>query len=255
MRYGASADVSYAMFSGGGLAWADRRMKAGEFAVAPATPGTRPDLSGLSCRWDDLPSARGTILSVVVAPVHAGDPAFDGFVRGLLDELDANPDAAQPVPERAPGGVSWPPRGLELEARASRRPGEALVRSRARVAITTLVAYVVLRFGLRAGAFDPARYRRELVANSDFRKYDDALRMTLDCTPAVADSLERRLAQAAAAEILRYGMHRQATALMTCLVPSSAGSDHLHFIDGAGGGYALAAKQLKDRMAATQPRS
>ena len=30
-------------------------------------------------------------------------------------------------------------------------------------------------------------YRRQLVENSDFRKFDDGLRMTLDCTPALAD--------------------------------------------------------------------
>jgi hypothetical protein len=35
---------------------------------------------------------------------------------------------------------------------------------------------------------------------------------------------------------------------MTCLVFSLAG-DHVHFIDGADGGYALAAKQMKQQNA------
>src|SRR3569833_1850559 len=39
-RYGPSANLSYAMFSGGGLGWAEAAMKRGEFAVAPAPPGT-----------------------------------------------------------------------------------------------------------------------------------------------------------------------------------------------------------------------
>src|SRR4051795_12771777 len=39
-RFGPSANLSYAMFSGGGLAWADAAMKRGEFAVAPAPAGT-----------------------------------------------------------------------------------------------------------------------------------------------------------------------------------------------------------------------
>jgi hypothetical protein len=118
--------------------------------------------------------------------------------------------------------------------------------------LATFVAFLVLRFGIRAGAFDPARYRRELVENSDFRKYDDALRMTLDCTPALADAIEHRLARAAAANIIRFGLHRQSAALMTCIVPSNSGSDHIHFVDGAAGGYALAARQLK-RQAAGSP--
>src|ERR1700752_797798 len=48
-RFGPSANLSYAMFSGGGIGWADAAMKRGEFAVEAAPPGSQPDLSGLSC--------------------------------------------------------------------------------------------------------------------------------------------------------------------------------------------------------------
>jgi Protein of unknown function (DUF3095) len=46
-RYGPSENLSYAMFAGGGLAWADAAIKRGEFAVAPAPPSSWPDLTGL----------------------------------------------------------------------------------------------------------------------------------------------------------------------------------------------------------------
>src|ERR1700740_432645 len=39
-RFGPSPNLSYAMFSGGGLAWAEAAMKRGEFAVAAAPTGT-----------------------------------------------------------------------------------------------------------------------------------------------------------------------------------------------------------------------
>ena len=104
---------------------------------------------------------------------------------------------------------------------------------------------MIFRFGVRVGGFDPARYRRELVENADFRKYEDGLRMTLDCTNALADRIEGLLARAQAAGIARYGLHRQDAAIMTCLVPSAARSDHVHFVDGAAGGYAAAAEGLK----------
>jgi len=243
-RYGPSKNVSFAMFSGGGLTWADSAMKQGQFVVAPAAPGTRPDLSGLSCRWDDIPAVHGLILSLIVAPVAQGDPAFREFIGDLLADLEASSEVARPVPDAAPG-MSWPPPGVDLEAHASRHDGESFFMRRLKVLIGTLLAYVVMKFGIRLGDFDPARYRREVVENSDYRKFDDNLRMTLDCTPAFADRIERRLALARASNIARFGLHRQPAAIMTCIVPSISESSHVHFVDGAAGGYALAAKQLK----------
>src|SRR6476620_295734 len=84
-RFGPSANLSYAMFSGGGLGWAETAMKRGEFAVPKAAPGTQPDLSGLSCRFEEIPSARGLILSVLVVPARAADPkAFRKAIENLV---------------------------------------------------------------------------------------------------------------------------------------------------------------------------
>lgn len=243
-RFAPSKNVSYAMFSGGGLAWADRAMKQGHFAIPAAPSGTRPDLSGLSCRWNDIPASHGLILSLVVAPVTNGDPAFRKLVEELLAELESSSEVARPVPENAPD-VGWPPPGLDLEARASRKSGQGLFMQRLRVGAGTLLAFMIMRFGIRVGGFDPRVYRREVVDNSDFRKYDDNLRMTLDCTPALADRIEQRLTQAEKDKVARFGLHRQPSAIMTCIVPSISESSHVHFVDGAAGGYALAARRLK----------
>ncbi|WP_407518789.1 DUF3095 family protein, partial [Methylobacterium oryzisoli] len=49
-RYAPSPHVAYAMVTGGGLAFAERALKQGLYAVASA-PGGRPDLTGLTCRF------------------------------------------------------------------------------------------------------------------------------------------------------------------------------------------------------------
>ena len=74
-RFGPSPNLSYAMFSGGGLGWAEAAMKRGEFAVPVAPSGTQPDLTGLSCRFEEIPSVHGLILSVLVVPARGADPA------------------------------------------------------------------------------------------------------------------------------------------------------------------------------------
>src|SRR4029077_14817778 len=139
------------------------------------------------------------------------------------------PDAGRPVPSEGPP-LKWPPQGIEYEARAT--GGGPLFARRSKVLALTLWAYVVMPLGIKVGNFIPKNYVRQVVENSDFRKYDDGLRMILDCTPELADALEKRLATAAANGIVRYGLHRQDAAMMTCFTPSVMRADHVHFIDG-----------------------
>ncbi|MDB5500419.1 MAG: hypothetical protein JWR89_321 [Tardiphaga sp.] len=242
-RFAPSPNVSYAMFSGGGLGWAEVAMKRGEFAVAQAPSGTYPDLSGLSCRFEEIPSVRGLILSVLVVPTAAADAgAFRRVIEEVIDLVERSPEAGRPVPANGPA-IKWPPAGLDFEVRAQRDGLKAL--RRARVLVRTLLAFILMRFGISVGGFVPQVYVRQLVENSDFRKYDDGLRMILDCTPELERALQQRLAAAVAAGTIRYGLHRQDAAMMTCFTPSALRSDHVHFIDGARGGYASAATALK----------
>jgi hypothetical protein len=239
-RYGPSENLSYAMFSGGGLAWADLAIKRGTFAVTPAPAGTWPDLSGLSCRFEEFRAARGLILSVLIMPASGGDPAaFRALTEEIVSLVESSPAAGRPIPAGGPK-FGWPPQGLDLETHTF--PGTSRFK-RARVLATTLIAYLIMRSGLRVGGFVPALYMHQVVENSDFRKYDDGLRMIIDCTPQLADRIERRLAEAAGT--VRYGTYRQDAAMMTCFTPSPTRSDHVHFIDGARGGYAAAAAVLK----------
>ena len=90
-----------------------------------------------------------------------------------------------------------------------------------------------------------------MAVNTDYRKYDDGLMMTIDCTEAAASEIERRLEAAREHGIADYGLHRQDTAVMTCVASSIFSDDHLHFLDGGDGGYSRAADQL-DR-AGNQP--
>ena len=242
-RFGPSPNLSYAMFSGGGLGWADTAMKRGEFAIEVAPPGTQPDLTGLSCRFEEIPAARGVILSVLVVPARNADAsAFRKVIEDVIALVERSPEAGRPVPPDGPP-LRWPPAGVDFEARARR--GGSLLRRRAGVLAHTLFAYLIMRTGIKVGGFVPKTYVRQVVENSDFRKYDDGLRMILDCSPELERALTQRLAQAASAGIVRYGMHRQDAAMMTCFTPSALRSDHVHFIDGARGGYASAATALK----------
>lgn len=85
----------------------------------------------------------------------------------------------------------------------------------------------------------------EIASNSDFRKYDDGLRLTLDSTLEQIETVEAMLVAAKSRGEINFGLHRQSHALMTCFVPSGRPDSHLHFLDGMGGGYAKAAEMME----------
>ena len=156
-RFGPSANLSYAMFSGGGLGWAETAMKRGRVVVPKAAPSTHPDLTGLSCRFEEIPSARGLILSVLVVPARTAIPhAFRKVIEDLVVLVERSPDAGRPVPPDGPP-LTWPPAGVEYEVSATRG---SLWRRRAFVLANTLFVYTVLRLGIRVGGFVPKTYVR-----------------------------------------------------------------------------------------------
>ncbi len=247
-RYAVSDNISIAMFSGGGVAWADAAMKRDEIRVPRAPAGARPDLSGLSCRFEQFPTQYGQILSVLVLPADiARMSAFRAVVKQIINMVEVSSECARPI-GRETMQLKWPPQGCDLEALASRKAGEPAGISKMRVYARTFLYFLIMRFNLRVGRFVPGKYLSEVVANSDFRKFDDALRMIIDCSPGTAQKIEDTLAAAEREGHIRYGCHREDAAIMTCFTPSPAHPSHVHFIDGAQGGYALAAAALKQRL-------
>jgi hypothetical protein len=249
-RFQVSPGVAYAMFSGGGIAWADAAMKSGEYAVEPAAPGTRPDLSGLSCRWRPMESRNGEILSLLVVPT--GDENEEDFSRVVESVLTIlNRETARDGHPVAPEGpsYSWPPQDLGIEVSAT--SGGKSKFGRALAIIGEQAIPCVLEFlGKSLKRFDPKRYRLEVAQNTDFRKFDDGLKLTVDCESKTIAEIEQVLEKAQSEGTAFYGLFRQDSAVMTCIIPSAARDDHIHFVDGGSGGYALAAVQLKKAIAA-----
>ncbi len=243
-RYQVSDGVDYAMFAGGGVLWAEAQMKAGLETVPPAPAGTQPDLTGLSCRWSHMRSRNGTILSLLVQPREGvSDATFASVAQSVLDCVRHLDRDGHPAPADGPG-TGWPPPGATLEAHASH--GQMPVQKRRRqILFETAIAWVLLRTGLKVGGFDPAHYKRTVSGNADFRKFDDGLKMTLDCDAATVAKLTTLLDAEEEAGTISYGMHTQDEAMMTCIVPSIMDDTHVHFIDGAAGGYTQAAMGLK----------
>ena len=190
-----------------------------------------------------MPSLHGLVLAILVVPGERADQrAFRRVVQDLVLLVEQKGHA--PVPAQGPA-FRWPPQGIELEARASSHGNLPLFVRRSAALLRTALYFLIFRFRVRVGPFIPSVYLKQVVANSDHRKFDDALRMIIDCTPELAEEIEQKLIAAARKGTVRFGIHRERAAMMTCFAPFPTHADHMHFVDGAAGGYALAAAALK----------
>jgi len=243
-----------AMFAGGGIERADALLKDDAPGVRLSSGDdaglSEPDLEGLSCRWEPLTPKNGKMMTLMVQG-RGGDAQAEGRLLGAV--LAAIGEIlGEPLPAHAPASrhsmrFRWPPRGLRLEARASK--GKAsFAKAYRKALISSFIQYVIERFDLKAGNYDAPVYREELRANTDFRKYDGMFRAVLDVSPEQAARIERYLEDEYKAGRLIYGVQLADAALMTCLVFNLAQSEHVHFVDGAEGGFAMAARGFKARL-------
>ncbi len=242
-----------ALFAGDGVELAETLLKnepADPRYVLQPSGDTEPDLEGLSCRWEPLTPRGGRMMTLMVRGT-SGNPLIERvLLRRILDEINAvlGGDSQSAAPANTHSmWFRWPPRGLRQEARATSGEGGFLKRYAA-IFVQSLIQFWCERFDRKAGDYDAPRYREELRANTDYRKYDGMLRMVLDVTDAQAGAIEAFLEEIYRKGDLVYGTFVTDRALMTCLVFSLAQSEHVHFVDGANGGFAVAAKGFKRRL-------
>ncbi|MGE4130917.1 MAG: DUF3095 family protein [Bdellovibrionales bacterium] len=213
----------------------------------PETAKPEGTMVGLECRWNPLPARKHEIMALIVQARRPGLGAFEAY-QEILDEIFK--------PDRKPISLDvlkfpWPPRYLRQEAQLKVTRGISRWVYLLKMGFKTLAISLLMNFrGRRKNLDQPYEYLRELTENTDYLKFDETLRMVLDVSEdekrELLESLERRYQ---AGEIF-YGHHCDPAALLTCFVRGP--HQHIHFVDAAGGGYAMAAKQLKSQRKAAQ---
>lgn len=251
-KYQASAHIELAMFKGQGFTEAEHWVKdpdrTAEFQP-PAGP-READFDGFECRWRPIPSRRGQVVSLLVHAEGSGTVAEENYRRVLMaiDGILAEAAPGRPVSEDV---LSLSPASAPFDVEAKVVAGG---RGGARRGIAGLVARVksaigtfLMDSGRDALGFPGDVYRRDVAANTDFRKFDEMLRMVIDVDDAQREALDAMLEEEHEAGRICYGVHYAGETLMTCAIGDYR-QDHVHFVDGSDGGYALAAKQLKAQL-------
>jgi hypothetical protein len=252
-----SEKFSLAAFWGGGLAWAEKMVKDPEagacYRIEEYAAPTAETFVGLECRWRGVPSEQGETLSLLVqavAPDDAGRVRIYTEVVTKLRKIFGDQGGGHPIAENQLQ-VARQLSEYDGETKVQRSQSGALGRAwyRFQARFIGLLGDWLMRHKKKAFKADWGKYKQDTVAHSDYQKFDGMLRMVLSSTEAQRTELMEWLHQRYREGELAYGLHISKEALVTCLIfEREAG--HLHFIDGANGGYALAANKLKQRLTA-----
>jgi hypothetical protein len=250
-----------AVLKGSGLTLAEKWIKKGgpngeDFSLAVSDSvfdlkASDKAHSGLSCRWQPQNSKNGVIAAlVVVASESVADKAE--LFKNVLSKITANvgqiSDASlSPVQADRMQAANLRAASTK-EANLSGKKGTGYLIRWVSVYIQIIIAIVLVKTNAKLGSWSAEGYKDEISRNTDHQKFDESLKMILDCSKEQAAQIRTSLEQLEKQGLITFGMHLSSQAIMTCYVDSPFDNQHVHFVDGADGGYTLAASEIKAKF-------
>ena len=254
-KFKVSENYSQAVFIGGGLTRATELIKdpvAGNiYSIKNNGVSPKADFSGLECRWQDIPSKYGEIVTLLVMVRADFGQHSHQFYRNILKKIQyiyGKGNSLNPIDRK----------NLKLTLNSTKLIKETLVRASSaswldrqlylsKIQLETGLGSLLMNLKVKTEELDWGVYKDMAIAATDYRKFDDMLRMVISGNEWRRKKLTRYLERNYREGKLVYGLHVSDRALMTCLV-FERGGRQVHFVDGPDGGYALAAKDMKQRM-------
>ncbi|MCW7470113.1 DUF3095 domain-containing protein [Leptospira kanakyensis] len=210
------------------------------------------DFTGFTCRWQDVPSERGEIVSLIVKPIHKD---FEVCIKTITRVLNFIRSEYGEEGDYHPLRVnnieldSGPYLRNEALARVGKSSGFKyyLTLSQIWIERTTMAFAMLFGIPIKSGHYSLDKLKDYQVLSADFRKYDGTLKMVIDGSQEHREGLVSFLNQLETEDLIRYGIFVSNRSLMTCVL-KVASSEEVHFVDGADGGFAMAAKLLKEKL-------
>lgn len=229
---------------GQGLQYAEKVIKGESYMPSLPVPGEAAlDLEGMECRWDSIKPPEDTqeviCLLVTVRDVEQQAAIFSEVLKAL-DEIFGPPQKRSPIAAERMHLTATPGRiNREMRAKLGRFDLGYLFENWLR----TLIGPLYLRH-VKEGR----GYLRSIAQRSDTLMLDGRVNTVIAGTAGQRRRLVEILDRMEAQGRIHYGLHVCAESVMSCYVRDRF-NDHVHFIDGLGGGYTLAATVLKKKLA------
>jgi hypothetical protein len=245
-KFRLSPSVHHAAFAGNGFQKLDELIREQNPLLADLSPkkSIKPDLSGLECRWNAFPADKKAVCLIVTS--RKGSAVYDDVLADIATRFG---DESRLAPVRLESmKLSLNPKHLLREIRAQNPDSgfSGRVLSLIKLYALQIIGSILMRFGIKTSATDWGSYKPDFIRNSDYRKFNNGLRLIFNAPEneiaPFKDDLEKRYQD----EEIIYGMSISNAAITTCYVKNYQ-KNHIHFIDGEEGGYTRASIDYKDR--------
>ncbi|OGT83243.1 MAG: hypothetical protein A3G96_02320 [Gammaproteobacteria bacterium RIFCSPLOWO2_12_FULL_52_10] len=254
-RHRISAYFIQAAFAGGGIEYAERIIKndsvISPFRIHEHDKSFLADYSGLECRWDNIPSKHGETIALIVKAVAGSleqETDIYSEIISKIQKIYGDDELSRPMyKDGLHTTLNSEKLKYEFMTRTCNKGKFGRIKYWLSMRLQILLGRVLMKYGINAGDVDWSMYQDDLVRNTDFRKFDGTLREVLSGTSEQRRLLTQYLEDRYKKGECVYGLHVSNAALITCLIHNRSGS-HYHFVDGADGGYAMAASHMKDQI-------
>ena len=256
-----SENYYQAAFAGEGLSYATELIKQPETAnfynyYEDSKFYTKVDFSGLECRWQDIPSKHSETISLIVKAVSEDNEINNRVYRDVIKKIHSiygREDTLHPIAKKyLKLAFSYKFLGAETHLRAKTNNFWHKLLYFQKIRLENTLGWFLMTFKIQLQDVDWGSYKETVIEATDYKKFDDMLRMVISGNREQREKLSRYLEKNYKNGKLVYGLHTSDRVLMTCLVFERNGRK-VHFVDGADGGYATAAKSMKQRINSKQP--
>ncbi len=249
-----SPSYDQAIFKGGGLTHATNLVKEiNSIYTLESTPNLdlKPDLSGLECRWQDIPSRHGEIVTLMILANSTHEIKSDHVYKQAIAQIKliyGEDHECHPAPsDRLNLTFDHQKLILETKVQGKSQNWRDRLSYLIKIQLQNLLAWFLIKFKYKTKTMNWGKFKNHISTTTDYKKFDDILRMIVSGNPSQRERLISYLEQQYTEGTLAYGFHVSDRALMTCLVFERNGRQ-VHFVDGADGGYTYAAKVMKQKI-------
>uniref|UniRef100_UPI0040488F2D DUF3095 domain-containing protein n=1 Tax=Aliarcobacter sp. TaxID=2321116 RepID=UPI0040488F2D len=242
-----SKDYTQAIIRGNGLELAEELLKK-EYETFKISKNLDidyiADFEGLECRWEDIKTPKDETISILIKSINQENEnlVYENILKNIENIVGSysqrNPVKISNLPK-----LSFNPKVLMTEASIFTSNPFFKIFTIFKLMFENFIGLILMKYsiGLWGG------YKDRILRTTDTEKFDDMLRMVISTDKKQTKKLEDYLESQYKKRDLVYGIHKSDSALMTCLILERHGK-HIHFVDSSKGGYALASKELKNRL-------